>query len=79
MEEMLNMDRIILQTDHQGNLKGLPKLPPNKQVEVAFTVIDQVEATTMVRRFPNPDIAGKIQIKGNIFDTVPQKEWHLAK
>jgi hypothetical protein len=69
------MDRIILQTDRKGNLKGLPKLPPNKQVEVAFTIIDRVEATTSARRVPNPDIAGKIQIKGDIFDTVAPKEW----
>lgn len=73
----MSTDRIILHTDHKGNLKGLPKFPPNKQVEVAFMVINQTDTQTCSRRFPDPDIAGKIRIKGNIFDTVVKEEWNL--
>ncbi len=71
----MNTDRFILYTDRNGNLKGLPKFPPNKQIEALFSVIDQEDATKCVRRSPNPDIAGKIRIKGNIYDTVDEKDW----
>lgn len=75
-EEAMNADRLILSTDHKGNLKGLPKFPPNKQVEIAFNVIDRAEASSCVRRLPNPDIAGKAKIKGNIFETASENDWH---
>jgi len=29
------------------------------------------------RRKPHPDLAGKMQILGNIIDTIPESEWNL--
>jgi len=72
----MNTDRLILTTDHKGNLQCLPKFPPNKQVEVAFIIIDGAEASSCARRLPNPDIAGKTKIKGNIFETVSENDWN---
>jgi len=73
----MDNEHLILQTDQHGILKGLPSFPPNKKVEASFKIIDQVEAKTPSRRIPSPDIAGKIQIKGNIIDTVDMNQWDL--
>jgi hypothetical protein len=35
----MDAERLILETDGYGNLKHLPKLPPNKQFEAIFLVI----------------------------------------
>lgn len=61
---------MILDTDNNGNLQGLPKFPPNKKVEAVFLIIDKPDHKTRPRRLPHKDIAGKVRITGNIFDTV---------
>jgi len=66
---------MMLYTDREGNLKGLPKFPPNKQVEAVFMVVDHSAQKQGPRRRPNPDIAGKIQITGNVFDTASADDW----
>lgn len=75
----MNPEHLILDTDHRGNLKGLPKFPPNKQVEVIFLIRDQSEDKKCARRSPHRDIAGKLQIIGNIFDTASENDWNLPK
>lgn len=71
--------RLILYTDRDGKLKGFPKLPPNRRVEIVFSLTDQSEASLDFCRIPNQDIAGKVRIKGNIFETVAEKDWNLPK
>lgn len=75
----MNTERLLLDTDHKGNLMGLPKFPPNKQVEVIYMIIDKPEQKKYMRRFPHRDIAGKTRMMGNIFDTASEKEWILPK
>jgi len=75
----MNKERLILDTDSKGNLKGLPKFPPNKKVEAIFLIVDSPDQKTGTCRFPHRDIAGKIRIMGNIFDTVSESEWNLPK
>jgi hypothetical protein len=62
--------RVVLYTDSYGSLMGLPKFPPNKKVEVVFRIIDPTEGPDRPRRFPNPEIAGKIEITGDIVDAL---------
>ena len=50
-----------------------------KQVEVVFLIIDKPEQKKSSRRFPHRDIAGKMRIMGNIFDTASEKDWNLPK
>ncbi len=38
----MDAQRLILETDGAGNLKYLPKLPPNQQFEAIFLVITDV-------------------------------------
>jgi hypothetical protein len=73
----MDTDRLILYTDQDGNLKGVPKLPPNMQVEIVFSLTDRNEAIPRLRRVPNRSIAGKVRIKGNVFDSVGEKGWNL--
>jgi hypothetical protein len=39
----MDAERLILETDAAGNLKQVPKLPPNKQLEVIVLVIADVD------------------------------------
>ncbi|EDN68329.1 conserved hypothetical protein [Beggiatoa sp. PS] len=66
--------RLILETDRTGNLKKWPKLPANKQFEVIFLMLKEVNE----KRTPHPDIAGKIKITGDIFDSIPSSDWDLS-
>jgi len=75
----MNTDLLVLYTDSGGSLKGLPKFPPNKKVEVYFRITGPIEAQPPPRRLPNPDIAGKLLIKGDIFDTVAETDWNLPR
>lgn len=72
----MDTENLILYTDGNGSLKGLPKFPPNTQVEIFFRVSDP---TFKNRRLPNSEIVGKIQIKGDIFDTVDETQWNLPQ
>ena len=68
-------ERMIIETDQAGNFKELPKLPANKQFEVIFLVLKDV--SKCVKRTPHPDIAGKVKITGDIFDSIPSSDWNL--
>lgn len=69
-------ERLILETDQFGKLKHLPKLPANKQFETIFLVLKDV--TKHVKRTPHPDIAGKIKIIGDIFNSAPSSDWNSS-
>ncbi|MCT7975566.1 hypothetical protein NG797_26110 [Laspinema sp. D5] len=76
----MQVERLILETDELGNLKQIPKLPPNKQVEVTFRVLDDVKDSPIKRRIPHPDLAGQVQIlSDNIMDSVPESDWELLQ
>lgn len=73
----MDAERVMLETDASGNLKQVPKLPPNKQLEAIFLVIGHSTESRLGRK-PHPDIAGKSTILGNIIDTVPDTDWNLG-
>ena len=70
----MDAERLILETDSEGNLKQLPQLPPNKQFEAIFLVIGDIAEVSATppsgshakRRTPHPDIAGKLCVIGDI-------------
>ena len=72
-------ERLILETDQSGILKHVPKLPPNKQLEIIFLVLDDARGGQSLRRSPHPDIAGKTRILGDIISSVPETDWNLPK
>jgi len=83
-------ERMILETDSSGKIISLPKLPPNKQVEAIFLVVDVVDVADVVdnketeklsltsKRTPHPDIAGKLKINGDLFSTVSAADWEFS-
>ena len=64
-------ERFILTTDPAGNLTGLPKFPPNRQVEAILLLLDEDIRET---RCLHPDIAGKAVITGDVFGSAPEDE-----
>lgn len=74
-------ERIILETDTAGNVKSVPKLPPNRQVEAIFLVLEEGEtrATPPQRRRPHPDIAGRLTILGDVMSSLPVVDWDLPR
>lgn len=75
----MHAERIILETDTQGNIKNAPKLPPNRHVEAIFLVLDESEtpAAPKPRRRPHQDIAGRLRILGDVMSSAPGSEWNL--
>jgi hypothetical protein len=70
----MDANRLILETDSLGNLKQVPKLPPNKQLEVI--VLGDSVREPIKRRQPHSDIAGKGKVMGDIINSVPEIDWN---
>jgi hypothetical protein len=75
----MNAKRLILETDAQGNLKQVPKLPPNQKLEVTIVAIGEAASAGNRQRQPHSEIAGKIKILGDVFDTIPEADWELSE
>ncbi len=65
----MNAERMIVETDLDGNLKQLPKLPANCRLEAIFLVMDE-QAQNLHQ--PHTDSAGKVRIPGDIFSSTPE-------
>lgn len=74
--QIMHAERLIIETDHSGTPKEFPKLPPNKQLEIIFRVLDDNIPVDRLRT-PHRDIAGKVRIIGDIINTVPEIDWNL--
>lgn len=72
-------ERIVLETDQSGNMKNVPRLPPNSQVEAIFLVLQQrePEPESVPARRPHPDIAGRVSILGDVMSSAPSSDWNL--
>ena len=71
-------ERLLVETDAEGNPRHLPKLPPNTKIELIVLVLE--EPTPSPRRQPPPSIAGQ----GEIFDdlivpAVPEADWDALR
>jgi len=74
----MQTERLILETDDLGNLKQVPKLPPNHQFEVIFRLLAAPDRNS--RRTPHPDLAGQVRIlANNIIDSIPESDWELPQ
>jgi hypothetical protein len=86
-------ERVILETDAQGQIKALPTLPVNRRLEAIFLILDADEASEMawpatqaesnlqthpVRRRPSPGLAGRVQLlAGDLTGSAPSADWDL--
>ncbi len=71
--------KIILETDTKGIIRKIPVLPANKKYEAIFLVIEDLSEKRVSERKPHSNIAGKIELKGDIFNTVPKSDWDLPQ
>jgi hypothetical protein len=69
--------KIILETDTKGIIRKIPVLPANKRYEAIFLVIEDLPGEQDVKRKAHSQIAGKIQFRGDIINTVPGNDWDL--
>ena len=70
-------EHLIIETDAQGHLSDLPKLPPNAKVEVIMLILEE---NPPLRRQPPPSIAGKGKILGDIISpAVPEEDWDALR
>jgi len=71
----MHAEKIILETDQQGNLLQIPKLPPNAQLEAIFLVLNQSPPPPK-RRKPSTLIDRKGKIVGDIMaPAATEREW----
>jgi len=54
----------------------LPESFMNHQVEIIIKTLDD---DPLPKRKPHPDIAGKLQVYGDIIDSVPEGDWNLPR
>jgi len=66
-------EKLILQTDAQGYLQGLPHLPPDTNVEVILLLPKTPKKS---HRRPPPELKNKIKIHDDIVSpAVPENDW----
>lgn len=67
----------FIDTDEQGRIKNPPQLPPNQHIEVNVRISEHEKESDDAKtlRKPSLKIAGKAQIKGNVFSS--EEDWNL--
>ncbi len=75
----MQAQHIILETDELGNIKNPPKLPANKKIESIFLVVEDIDKVDSSVKQPHPELAGQVQILGNVFDSVPEQDWEILQ
>ncbi len=74
----MHAGKVILETNQQGQIINLPKLPPNAQVEAIFLLLNQ--NVKKQKRVPSSKIAGKGKITGDIISPVVEAyDWGALK
>lgn len=68
----MHAEKVILETNQDGQIIGLPKLPPNAQLEAIFLVLNQIPKKQ--KRVPSAKIAGKGKIMGDIISPVVETD-----
>ena len=68
----MEVERRIEQLVGRQLVLELPESFENHRVEVIVLTLDNEPRTP---RQPHPSIAGKMQIHGEIFDSVPEEDW----
>ena len=56
----MHAERLILETDADGNLAGLPKLPAHQRVEAVLLFLGDLEEGPR-QRMPPPSLKGSVQ------------------
>ena len=74
----MQAERVLLETDNHGNLIGLPKLPPNAQLEAIFLLLGKATAP-QPKRTPSASLKDAVTISGDLLDpTLSDEEWNAS-
>ena len=75
----MRAEKLILKTDHQGILHGLPVLPPNQEVEVILLMAELTHSQPPKRRQPSPRLAykGATLYGDDMEPALPANEWNM--
>lgn len=57
----MKAERMLLETDAQGNLIGVPKLPPNARLEAIFLVLEE-STVPPAKRTPPTILKGSVSV-----------------
>lgn len=72
----MQAEHLILETDDQGRLVGVPELPPHSRIEAIFLLLPE-PADPGARRIPPGELAGKAKIRDNIIaPVIPESDWN---
>lgn len=78
----MKAERVLLTTDDQGNLTGLPKLPPNQRLEAIFLLLDDDTDTASpptTRRKPSSILKGSVTVLDDLTKpTLSDEEWEAS-
>ena len=70
-------EKLMLRTDNQGKLTGLPVLPPNEEIEVIL--LRKEHGRHQARRTPPVELAWQgAQLHGDdIGPIIPESDWNM--
>jgi hypothetical protein len=72
----MHAERVIVETDENGNLKRAPRLQPNRRFEAIFLDLEQDKEARNVRT-PVRELVGSVTFIGDVMDSVPEEGWDL--
>lgn len=72
----MQVQRSFEEVKNRKLLIELPESFVNHKVEVIILTVDE-DARTMRR--PHPAIAGKMQILGDVLESIPESDWELLR
>lgn len=76
----MQAEKWILETDAQGQLRGLPVLPPHTSVEVILLFSSPIPNDLKKKRTPPAELAGQVAFLADILQPVaPAEEWDVLK
>jgi hypothetical protein len=72
----MQVERRFEQVKNRQVIIELPESFSNHKVEIIVLTVDEEAPPS---RRPHPDIAGKMQIVGDILTTIPEADWDLPR
>lgn len=77
----MQAQRLLLKTNAQGKLEGLPDFAPNQNVEIIVLFNEELTSEPrQIYRKPPAELAGKVKIRGDIISpAVEEKDWEALQ
>ena len=77
----MQAQKLLLKTNSQGKLEGLPVFMPNQTVELILLFNEEITSVAkQIYRKPPAELAGKIKILGDIISPViEENDWDALK